>query len=125
MKYRKLGNSDLQVSEISLGSWLTYAGGIEQEQAKAAIRQAFDVGINYFDTANIYGHGAAESLVGEVLQEFSRSSYVLATKVYFPMTETDRGLSAAQIHKQLDASRRAPTNRLCRSVLLPSLRSLV
>ncbi len=104
MKYRQLGHSDLRVSELALGSWLTYAGGIEQEQAKASVRQAFKVGINFFDTANIYGSGAAESLLGEVLQEYPRSSYVLATKLFFPMTERDRGLSAAQIHKQLNAS---------------------
>lgn len=104
MKYRQLGSSELQVSELALGSWLTYAGGIEREQAKQCIHQAFQVGINFFDTANIYGYGAAESLLGEVLQDFPRSSYVLATKLYFPMTERDQGLSAAQVSKQLDAS---------------------
>ncbi len=104
MKYRQLGNSELHVSELGLGSWLTYSGGIEQERAKACIHQAFKVGINFFDTANIYGHGAAESLMGEVLQDFPRSSYVLATKLYFLMSGTDRGLSAAQVYKQLDAS---------------------
>ncbi|MDZ4872160.1 MAG: 1-deoxyxylulose-5-phosphate synthase YajO [Chroococcidiopsis cubana SAG 39.79] len=120
MKYRQLGSSDIQVSELALGSWLTYAGGVEQEQAKACIHRAFDVGINFFDTANIYGYGAAESLLGEVLQNFPRSSYILATKLYFPMNETDRGLSAAQVSKQLDAFlKRLRTN--CRSVPIPSL----
>ncbi len=104
MKYRQLGNSDLKVSEISLGSWLTYSGGVEQQKAEACIRKAFDVGINFIDTANVYGRGAAESLLGQVLQGIDRSSYVLATKVFFPMSETDRGLSAAQIYKQIDAS---------------------
>jgi aryl-alcohol dehydrogenase-like predicted oxidoreductase len=66
--------------------------------------KAFDVGINFIDTANVYGRGAAESFLGEVLQGIDRSSYVLATKVYFPMSPTDQGLSAEQIHKQLDAS---------------------
>lgn len=104
MKYRQLGNSNLNVSEISLGSWLTYSGGVEQQQAEACIHKAFDVGINFIDTANVYGRGAAESLLGEALQGIDRASYILATKVYFPMSDTDRGLSAAQIRKQIDAS---------------------
>lgn len=104
MQYRRLGSSDLNVSEIALGSWLTYSGGVERQQAEACIHKAFDVGINFIDTANVYGRGAAESLLGEVLQGIDRSSYVLATKVYFPMSETDQGLSAAQIRKQIDAS---------------------
>src|ERR1700691_1819724 len=104
MSLRKLGSSDLEVSEISLGSWLTYSGGVEGEQAKACVQAAFDAGINFIDTANVYGRGAAETLLGEVLSEHERSSYVLATKVYFPMSDTDRGLSAEQIHKQIDAS---------------------
>ena len=104
MKFRKLGDSDLEVSELSLGSWLTYGGGVVQEQTEACTRAAFDAGINFFDTANVYGGGAAESVWGEVLKEFDRGSYVLATKVYFPMSETDRGLSREQINKQIDAS---------------------
>jgi aryl-alcohol dehydrogenase-like predicted oxidoreductase len=104
MKFRKLGASDLEVSEISLGSWLTYSGGVERERAAACVQAAFDAGINFIDTANIYGRGAAETLLGEVLAGRERSSYVLATKVFFPMSDSDRGLSAAQIHKQIDAS---------------------
>ncbi|MBE9155845.1 aldo/keto reductase family protein [Nodosilinea sp. LEGE 06152] len=104
MKYRQLGDSDLTVSEIALGSWLTYGGGVERQQAEACVHKAFDVGINFIDTANVYGRGAAESLLGEVLQGIDRSSYVLATKVFFPMSQSDQGLSAAQIYKQLDAS---------------------
>jgi 1-deoxyxylulose-5-phosphate synthase len=104
MKLRKLGSSDLQVSEVSLGSWLTYSGGVEREQAKACVDAAFDAGINFIDTANVYGRGAAEELLGEALAGRERSSYVLATKVFFPMSDSDHGLSAAQIHKQIDAS---------------------
>jgi aryl-alcohol dehydrogenase-like predicted oxidoreductase len=104
MNLRKLGSSDIQVSEISLGSWLTYSGGVERERARACVEAGFDAGINFIDTANVYGRGAAETLLGEVLSGHDRSSYVLATKVYFPMSDTDRGLSAAQIHKQIDAS---------------------
>jgi 1-deoxyxylulose-5-phosphate synthase len=104
MKRRALGSSDIEVSEISLGSWLTYSGGVGLEQARACVDAAFEEGINFIDTANVYGRGAAETLLGEVLAGRDRSSYVLATKVYFPMSDTDRGLSAAQIHKQIDAS---------------------
>jgi 1-deoxyxylulose-5-phosphate synthase len=104
VNFRTLGSSDIEVSEISLGSWLTYSGGVSREQARACVDAAFDAGINFIDTANVYGRGAAEELLGEVLSGRERSSYVLATKVYFPMSDTDRGLSAAQIHKQIDAS---------------------
>lgn len=104
MKYRQLGSSDLQVSEISLGSWLTYSGGIERDQSEACVEKAFEVGINFIDTSNIYGKGIAESFLGEVLQNRPRDSYILATKLFFPMTEEDFGLSRVQIHKQLNDS---------------------
>ncbi|MBA3692270.1 MAG: aldo/keto reductase family protein [Acidobacteria bacterium] len=104
MKYRQLGDSDLQISEISLGSWLTYSGGVEREAAEQCVRKAFEVGINFFDTANIYGKGASELFLGEVLKNVPRESYILTTKLFFPMTETDSGLSRVQIHKQLNDS---------------------
>ena len=104
MKYRKLGASDLEVSEISLGSWLTYGVGVEADKARACLEEAFAQGINFIDTANIYGRGAAETFLGEALQGRPRESYVLATKLYFPMTDEDRGLSRAQVEKQIDAS---------------------
>ena len=106
MEYRQLGRSDLTVSAISLGSWLTYGVGVEADAARACVERAFDVGINFFDTANVYGRGAAEEFLGETLSGMDRSSYVLATKVFFPMSRKDRGLSAAQIHKQIEASLR-------------------
>jgi 1-deoxyxylulose-5-phosphate synthase len=106
MKYRKLGDSDLHVSEISLGSWLTYGVGVERDRAAACVNRAFDLGINFIDTANAYGRGAAESFLGEVLAQRPRASYVLATKLFFPMSATDRGLSRPQILKQIDASLR-------------------
>jgi aryl-alcohol dehydrogenase-like predicted oxidoreductase len=104
VEYRKLGNSDLVVSEICLGSWLTYGGGVGRREAGACVARAFDLGINFFDTANVYSGGAAEEFLGEVLAGRPRQSYVLATKVYFPMPDGGRGLSADQIRKQLDAS---------------------
>ncbi|HWG56509.1 MAG TPA: aldo/keto reductase family protein [Gaiellaceae bacterium] len=104
MRYRRLGSSDLEVSEISLGSWLTYSGGVAREQAEACVNRAFEVGINFIDTANVYGRGVAEAFLGEVLASRPRESYVLATKLYFPMSDTDRGLSREQVFKQVDAS---------------------
>jgi aryl-alcohol dehydrogenase-like predicted oxidoreductase len=104
MKYRKLGDSSLEVSEISLGSWLTYGVGVEADKARACLDTAFDVGINFIDTANVYGRGAAETFLGEALKSRPRDSYVLATKLYFPMSDTDFGLSRTQVEKQLDAS---------------------
>jgi aryl-alcohol dehydrogenase-like predicted oxidoreductase len=104
MKYRKLGASDLEVSAVSLGSWLTYGGGVGADTARACVDRAFELGINFIDTANVYGRGGAESLLGEALSGRARDSYVLATKLFFPMSQTDRGLSRAQILKQIDAS---------------------
>jgi 1-deoxyxylulose-5-phosphate synthase len=111
MKYRRLGNGDLQVSEIALGSWLTYSGGVGKSDAIACVRRAIDVGITLIDTANVYGRGAAETLLGEALQGVPRDRYVLATKLFFPMSKTDSGLSRTQIHKQLaDSLKRLRTD---------------
>ena len=104
VKYRKLGESDLTVSEISLGSWLTYGGGVDEARARACLDAAFDAGINFIDTSNIYGFGAAEEFLGRALKGRPRSSYLLATKLFFPMTEADRGLSRGQVLKQIDLS---------------------
>jgi aryl-alcohol dehydrogenase-like predicted oxidoreductase len=103
VRYRRLGSSDLEVSEISLGSWLTFGGGVSNTQAEACVAKAFEVGINFIDTANVYSRGGAEEFLGEVLAERPRDSYVLATKLYFPMNG-DRGLSREQVFKQIDAS---------------------
>ncbi|CAM3173024.1 Potassium channel beta chain [Sphingomonas antarctica] len=104
MKYRDLGDSGISVSEICLGSWLTYGVGVDTSAAEACIARAFDEGINFIDTANIYGKGAAETFLGHALKGRARDSYVLATKLFWPMTDTDKGLSRAQIEKQLNAS---------------------
>jgi aryl-alcohol dehydrogenase-like predicted oxidoreductase len=98
----------VKVSEISLGSWLTYGGSVEDEQATACIHRAFELGVNFFDTANVYRRGAAEEVTGRALKAFPRDDYVLATKVYFPMDEgpNDRGLSRKHIMEQCHASLR-------------------
>jgi len=104
MRYRQLGSSDLLISEIALGTWLTTSGGVERRQAIACVRHALDLGITFIDTANVYGRGASEIVLAEALANVPRQSYVLATKLYFPMSDVDRGLSRAQILKQIDAS---------------------
>ncbi|MEQ1509793.1 MAG: aldo/keto reductase family protein [Sphingopyxis sp.] len=106
MLYRELGDSGISVSEICLGSWLTFGVGIDADRARSCIDCAFDEGINFIDTSNIYGFGAAETFLGEALKNRARDSYVMATKLFFPMTPTDKGLSRAQIEKQIDASLR-------------------
>ncbi len=104
MKYRPLGRSKLVVSEIAIGSWLNVSEGDAKAKAIACVRRALDLGITLIDTANVYGRGAAERVLGEALAKVRRDSYVLATKLFFPMSSTDKGLSRAQIHTQLDAS---------------------
>jgi aryl-alcohol dehydrogenase-like predicted oxidoreductase len=108
MRYRQLGSSDLQVSEISLGSWLTYGLGVDDSIARACVDRAFEVGINFIDTSNVYGRGAAEEFLGDVLHGRPRDSYVLATKLFFPMDDAgeNRGLSRQQVLKQIDDSLR-------------------
>jgi aryl-alcohol dehydrogenase-like predicted oxidoreductase len=104
MKYRKLGNSELVISEIGFGSWLTFTDPQRQQLAISCVHRALDLGINFLDTANVYGRGAAETVLGEALTGIKRESYVLATKLFFPMSNADHGLSREQIQKQLDAS---------------------
>lgn len=104
MQFRELGDSGIRVSEICLGSWLTYGVGVDPAPARACIDRSFDEGINFIDTSNIYGRGAAETFLGDALAGRARDSYVMATKLFFPMSESDRGLSRAQVFKQIDAS---------------------
>jgi aryl-alcohol dehydrogenase-like predicted oxidoreductase len=104
MRYRQLGSSDLQVSEICLGSCLTYGGGVDDAHAEACVAKAFELGINFIDTANVYAAGKAEEFLGEALAERPRDSYILATKLFGPMPDGGSGLSREQVHTQLDKS---------------------
>jgi voltage-dependent potassium channel beta subunit len=108
MQYRRLGRAGVRVSTIALGSWLTYGSAVAEEAATQCIHKAYELGINFFDTANAYNRGEAEKVVGRALQDFSRDSFVLATKVYFPMGDgpNDRGLSRKHIMEQCHASLR-------------------
>jgi voltage-dependent potassium channel beta subunit len=108
MQYRKLGKWGVRVSEIGLGSWLTYGGTVGEESSASQIQFAYDQGINFFDTANVYAHGRGEEVVGQGIKALKRESIVLATKVFFPMSSgpNDRGLSRKHVVEQCHASLR-------------------
>ncbi|MBW3644306.1 MAG: aldo/keto reductase family protein [Actinobacteria bacterium] len=108
MRYRRLGHAGVEVSVVGLGSWLTYGGSVEEETAATCIRRAFDQGVNFFDTANVYAGGRAEEVVGRTLADLRRDDYVLATKVYFPVGNgpNDSGLSRKHVWEQVHHSLR-------------------
>jgi aryl-alcohol dehydrogenase-like predicted oxidoreductase len=106
MRYRQLGRWGVKVSSVGLGSWLTYGGSVEEDAAKACIVRAFERGVNFFDTANVYARGRSEEVVGRAISQFDRDDIVLATKVYFQMGDgpNDSGLSRKHIREQIDRS---------------------
>jgi voltage-dependent potassium channel beta subunit len=106
MKYRRLGNSGLKVSEISLGSWLTYGKTVEDNTAEKTIHKAYELGINFFDSANVYERGEGERVMARALKEYPRESYVITTKAFWPMGDrpNDRGLSRKHVIEQANAS---------------------
>ncbi len=108
MKYRQVGKSGLRISELGLGSWITYGSALDENSSEKCIQTAYELGINFFDTANMYGFGSAEEVLGKALSAYPRESYVLATKVYAPMGDgpNDRGLSRKHIIEQCNASLR-------------------
>jgi voltage-dependent potassium channel beta subunit len=106
MQYRHLGRAGVRISEVGLGSWLTYGNAVENRTAEECIHKAYELGINFFDTANVYARGESEKVVGQALKVYPRESYVLATKVFFPMGDgpNDRGLSRKHIFEQCHLS---------------------
>ncbi|MBV9438645.1 MAG: aldo/keto reductase family protein [Candidatus Eremiobacteraeota bacterium] len=108
MRYRNLGRWGVKLSAVGLGSWLTYGGSVEEDAARACIRRAFERGVTFFDTANVYARGRAEEVVGRAIRDLPRTQLVLATKLYFPIGEgpNDRGLSRKHVREQIDASLR-------------------
>jgi len=109
MEFRNLGKSGLRISEIAYGNWLTHGSQIEQEAALACVRQALDVGITTFDTADTYADTKAESVLGEALKGERREGLEIFTKVYFPMGQpgqNDHGLSRKHIHESINGSLR-------------------
>ena len=108
MRTRALGRSGLQVSEISLGSWLTLGTRIDHSATARLVHRAFDLGLNLFDTADVYQDGEAEVALGEAVASLPRSHLVLASKCFFPMSErpNDRGLSRKHIFESVEGSLR-------------------
>ncbi len=106
MRYRQLGASGVRVSEISLGTWLTFGLQIDADTAQQCVDTAFESGINLFDTADVYKQGAAEEMLKRCLTRYSRDEYVLATKTFFPMADhpNARGLSRKHIIESCEAS---------------------
>jgi aryl-alcohol dehydrogenase-like predicted oxidoreductase len=104
VRYRQLGDSDLQVSEICLGTWKTFGGSLDEDGATAVVEAAFELGINFFDTANVYSQGRSEEVLGRTLAGRPRDSFLVATKLYGTMPDGDRGLSREQVLKQIDDS---------------------
>ncbi len=106
MQYRKLGRWGVKVSEVALGSWLTYGGKVDENEAIKQIHFAHNLGINFIDTANVYASGKAEEFVGKAISSMRRDDIFLATKVYFPMGSgpNDKGLSRKHVWEQCHAS---------------------
>jgi aryl-alcohol dehydrogenase-like predicted oxidoreductase len=108
MEYRQLGASGLRVSEIALGNWITHGGQVGEDTARACVRAALDAGVILFDTADVYSMGEAERVLGRVLKDVERSSYVLATKCFNAMSDdpNDKGLSRKHIIESCEKSLR-------------------
>ena len=108
MRHRPLGKSGLKVSVLGLGSWITFGGSVDILGVKSIVRRAFEGGINFFDTADVYLNGIGEQALGAAIADLPRHRLVLASKCFFPMSEdvNDRGLSRKHVHESLDASLR-------------------
>ncbi len=108
MKYRQLGRSGLRVSEVSLGSWLTLGKTVDLKHTRTIVQRAFELGVNFFDTADVYAGGAAEEALRHGLEGIPRHQVVLATKAFFPMSDrpNDRGLSRKHLFESVEGSLR-------------------
>jgi len=106
VKYRRMGNSGLKISEISLGAWLTFGGTVAEEKAAPIIRSAIESGINFIDISDIYSKGEAEKIVGKTIKDYKRSDLVISSKLFWPMSENinDRGLSRKHIMESIEST---------------------
>jgi voltage-dependent potassium channel beta subunit len=106
VEVRRIGSSGLRVSDVALGSWLTYGAAVDERRSKDCVRAALDEGIFFFDTADVYNRGEAERVLGRALAGVRRADLVIATKAYFPMSENpnDRGLSRKHLFESIHAS---------------------
>ena len=105
MDYRHVGRSGLRVSEVSIGSWLTLGSSVDREATRDLVQRAYDLGINFFDTADVYANGQGEQALGQALAGLPRHTIVIATKAFFPMSErpNDRGLSRKHLFESVEA----------------------
>lgn len=111
MEFRYLGNSGLQISEITYGNWLTHGSQVENDVATACVHAALDAGITTFDTADVYANGRAEEVLGAALKGRRRESLEIFTKVYWPVGQAplgknDTGLSRKHMMEAIDGSLR-------------------
>ena len=108
MHYRRLGRSGLKVSEISLGAWVTFGSQVDEKKAADLIHAAYDNGVNYFDNADMYGGGVAETLMGLAIRDIQRETIVISSKVFWPTMPgpNGRGLSRKHIVESAHASLR-------------------
>ena len=108
MECRRVGTSGLKVSAMALGTWFTFGNRVGQEGATALVRRALERGVNFFETADVYALGKAETLLGQALAAVPRKDYVLGTKCFFPTGDgpNDKGLSRKHIHESCHASLR-------------------
>jgi aryl-alcohol dehydrogenase-like predicted oxidoreductase len=108
MHYRRLGKSGLKVSEISLGAWVTFGNQIDEKTAIDLLHTAYDQGINYFDNADMYANGMAETVMGKAIRDLPREALVLSSKVFWPTMSgpNGRGLSRKHITESIHTSLR-------------------
>jgi len=108
MHYRRLGHSGLKVSEISLGSWVTFGDQISEDQASNLLHAAYEAGINFFDNADSYANGQAETVMGAAISDLPREALVISSKVFAQTMPgpNGRGLSRKHITESVHASLR-------------------
>jgi len=106
MHYRRLGRSGLKVSEISLGAWVTFGNQVDEQNAVDLLHAAYDQGINFFDNADMYANGQAETIMGLGIRDLPREALVISSKVFWPTMPgpNGRGLSRKHIFESVHAS---------------------
>lgn len=106
MEYRRMGDTGMKISSVSLGAWITYGGTVEEDTAVQCLHTAVENGINFIDVADVYANGKAEEVVGRAIRDYKRSDLVISSKTYWPMSDdvNDRGLSRKHIMESVHKS---------------------
>ena len=104
MEYRRMGESGLRLSALSLGGWLTFGGSVDEATTGEVVRTAIDSGVNFIDLADVYARGRAEQVVGTLLSDYPRADLVISSKLFWPMSDNpnDRGLSRKHIMESVE-----------------------